>query len=283
MLFKRNCLVFFIATGFLLMIEPAFAQETVSQEKPWEKFSFNLGYFIADTNTDIRIGAGLGITVDVERALGLDTTNKVARLDALWRFTDNRRHRFDFTWFSWRRDGSRTVGQDIRYEDDDGNVIEIPIGSQVTTKFDLDVYKGAYSYSFFQDDRIDLAANFGLYVMPIKFELHATGLIDVDETERFTAPLPTLGIRADFSITPKWFIRTGFEVLYLKIDEFTGSIYDAHASIEYLPWKHFGFGLSYNIFDLQIEADGEDYPQIDLDGELEFRYSGILLYAKLFF
>ncbi|MGD8428755.1 MAG: hypothetical protein PVH63_14110, partial [Balneolaceae bacterium] len=123
----------------------------------------------------------------------------------------------------------------------------------------------------------------GLYVMPIDIGLNATGLINVDETERFTAPLPTLGLRADFAITPKWFLRSSLEIFYLEIREFTGAIYDSHVAIEYLPWKHFGFGLGFNKFNLDIEADGEDYPQIDFKGELNFKYTGLLLYAKLFF
>jgi hypothetical protein len=204
-------------------------------------------------------------------------------VDTFWRFTENRRHRLDFTWFSFRRDGNRTIGKDIEYEDDEGNIITIPTGSQVNTKFNLDIYKVAYSYSFFQDDRMDLAANIGLFIMPIDIGLNATGLINVDETERFTAPLPTFGLRMDFAITPKWFLRSGFDVFYLEIKEFKGTVYESHAAIEYLPWKHFGFGLGFNAFNLDIEADGEDYPQIDFVGELNFKYSGLLLYAKVFF
>jgi len=32
-----------------------------------------------------------------------------------------------------------------------------------------------------------------------------------------------------------------------------------------------------------IEADGEDYPGIDFKGELDFKYTGLLLDAKMFF
>ena len=283
MFIKRKCLCVFFVVSLLFTIQPAFAENPASQDTPWEKFSFNAGYFISSTNTNLSLGSGLGVTVDVEELLGLDTTNSVFRVDAFWRLTDNRRHRLDFTWFSFRRDGNRTIGQDIEYEDDEGNIITIPAGSQVNTKFDLDIYKAAYSYSFFQDDRIDFAANIGLYIMPIDIGINATGLINVDETERFTAPLPTLGIRMDFAITPKWFLRSGFDVFYLEVKEFTGAIYESHVAVEYLPWKHLGFGLGFNTFNLDIEADGEDYPQIDFVGELNFRYSGLLLYAKMFF
>jgi hypothetical protein len=283
MLTKKKYLCVFWVAGIILFMKPAWAENPGSQDTPWEKFSLDAGYFIADTNTELSLGSGLGITADVEELLGLDTTNNVFRIDAFWRFTKNRRHRLDFTWFSFRRDGSKTLGRDFTIKDDEGNEVTIPAGSQVNTKLNLDIYKAAYSYSFFQDDRMDLAANIGLYVMPIDVGIESSGLINVDETQRFTAPLPTLGIRMDFAITPKWFLRSGFDVFYLEIDQFKGRIYDSHAAIEYLPWKHVGFGLGYNLFDLSIEADGEDYPQIDFMGKLDFKYSGLLLYAKMFF
>jgi hypothetical protein len=128
---------------------------------------------------------------------------------------------------------------------------------------------------------MDLAANVGLYVMPIDIDLKASGLINVDQSETFTAPLPTIGLHADIVITPKWFLRTGFEVFYLEINEFTGAIFETRVALEYLPWKHLGFGMAFNTFNLTVEADGEDYPGIDFNGEIDFTYAGLLLYAKM--
>jgi hypothetical protein len=283
MLGKNKYLYVLFVAGLLFFIQPVWAENPTSHDTPWEKFSLTAGYFISNVDTDLSVGSDLGITVNAEDLLGLDTTNSVFRIGASWRFTDNRRHRLDLTWFSFRRDGSTTVGRDFTIKDDEDNEIVVPAGSQVNTKFDLDIYKAAYSYSFFQDDRVDLRFSLGLYVMPIDIGLQATGLINVDETERFTAPLPTLGLRADFAINPKCFLRTGLEVFYLEINEFTGTIYESHVAVEYLPWKHFGFGLGFNTFNLNIESDGEDYWEIDFKGELDFRYSGLLLYAKLFY
>jgi len=278
MLIKRKFRFLFVAASLLLFIPPAMAEDT-----PWEKFNLDLGYFIANTKTDFRLGSGLGFSVDVEDLLGLDTTNSAFRAGASWRFTDNRRHRLDFEWFSFRRDGSRTIGEDIHYKDEDGNDQVIEAGTQVDSFFDFDIYEVAYSYSFFQDDRIDLAGSLGLYVMPIDFGLNATGLINYGRSETFTAPLPTFGLRADFAITPKWFFRSGIKVFYLEIGEFAGSILETHAAIEYLPWKHLGFGLGFDSLNVHVEADGEDYPGIDFKGEVDFRYTGLLLYTKLYF
>jgi hypothetical protein len=281
MLIKRKYLYVFVAASLLLFIQPAWAENPVSNDTPWEKFNVNLGYFISNADTSLSLGSGVGLTVNVEDLLGLEGTTNVFRMDGSWRFTDNRRHRFDFTWFSFSRDGSKTIGQDIPIEDENGNEIIIPAGTQVNSKFDLDIYRAGYSYSFFQDDRMDLAFTIGLYVMPIDIELNATGLVNVDETARFTAPLPSLGLRMDFAITPKWFLRSNFEIFYVEIKEFKGTLYESGVAIEYIPWKHLGFGLAFNVFDLDIEADGEDYPGIDFTGEIGFRYTGLLLYAKM--
>ena len=283
MLFKRKYLCVFFAASVIFCIKPALAENPASHDTPWEKFSLDLGYFIANTNTDISLGSGLGLTVSVEDLLGLDSTDSVFRVGGSWRFTDNRRHRLNLDWFSFRRDGSTTIGRDFTIKDDEGNEITVPAGSQVTSKFNFDIYKAGYSYSFFQDDRMDLAFKIGLYVMPIEIGLNASGLINVNETERFTAPLPTFGLRMDFAITPKWFLRSNVEIFYLEIQEFTGTIYESGVAIEYLPWKHLGFGLGFNTFNFEIEADGEDYPGIDFKGEIEFQYTGLLLYAKMFF
>jgi hypothetical protein len=273
---KRKFLYVFIAASLLLFIKPALAED-------WEKFSLNLGYFIANTQTGVRLGSGLGVSVDVEDLLGLDTTNSAFRAEASWRFTDNRRHRLDFQWFSFRRDGSNKIGQDIHYKDKDGIEHTIPAGTYVESFFDFDIYQFAYSYSFFQDDRIDLAGSLGLYVMPIDFGLTATGLLNVGGSESFTAPLPVLGVRADFEITPKWYFRSGLQLFYLELGEFQGSILETNVAIEYLPWKHFGFGLGFDSLNVHVEADGDDYPGIDFKGEINFHYTGLQLYAKLYF
>jgi len=275
---KRKFRYLFVAASLLFFIQPAMAEDT-----PWEKFNLDLGYFIANTDTGVRLGSGLGVSVDMEELLGLDSTDSAFRVGASWRFTDNRRHRLDFQWFSFGRDGSRTIGEDIHYKDKDGNDQVIEAGTYVESYFDFDIYQLAYSYSFFQDDRIDLAGSLGLYVMPIEFGMNATGLISAGRSERFTAPLPTLGIRADFAITPKWIFRSGLEVFYLEIGDFAGSIIDANFAIEYLPWKHFGFGLGFDSLNVHVEADEEDYPGIDFQGEVNFHYTGLQLYAKLYF
>jgi len=281
---KRGIGVFTLALMMLLFVRPAAAELTESKVKPWEKFSLHLGAFLSDISSDLRVGSGIGVDVNLEDLLGMDTNTTVFRVDGTWRFTRNLRHRLDFSWFALRRDGSRQIGQDFTIKDpDDGSEVTIPAGTRVESVFNLDIYKLDYSYSFFQDDRFDLALAFGLFIMPIKFGFTSSGLVTEKVDESITAPLPVVGFRGDFALTPKWFLRIGTEIFYLEIEQFRGSLYNAQAGVEYKPWQHVGIGLGVESFRVSLEAEGEDYPGIDLNGKIEFAYVGLQLYTKIFF
>jgi hypothetical protein len=72
-------------------------------------------------------------------------------------------------------------------------------------------------------------------------------------------------------------------VFYFQYQNFSGGLFDAKVGLEYNIWKHFGVGVAYDYFRLQVKAEGQDYPYIDLVGKIQFNYGGILLYGKLFF
>lgn len=259
------------------------AQVDKPGHQPWEKFGANLGIFVSALDTSFRIGSGVGLDIDVEEMLGLETSDTVFRTDALWRFSENRRHRLDFTWFSFKRDGNRQILDDITIEDKDGNPITITAGTNVEASFDMDIYELAYSYSFIQDDRIDLAAGIGIYVMPMDYGLNASGAIETGGSEKFTAPLPVVGLRMDIAVTPKWFFRTATQVFYLEYEKFTGSVLEFRAAVEYKPWQHVGIGMGFDTFGVQLEADGEDWPGADFKGNVDFNYTGLQLYLRVFF
>jgi len=133
------------------------------------------------------------------------------------------------------------------------------------------------------DDRIDIGASVGLYIMPISFQLSASGLLTNQVSESVTAPLPVFGLRSDFALTPKWFLKLYADVFYLEYQQFKGAIYNTSIGLEYKAFKRVGFGLATDIFNLSVEAEGEDYPQVDLVGKIEYRYVGAMLYARVYF
>ena len=269
-----------ISIGFALVGRVALAAETEKKSSPWERYSANLGIFIATTNSTARIGStSVGVEFDVEDTLGLGSGNNAFRIGAAWRFTENRRHRVDFNWFRLEKDGSRVLSRDLEV---DGTTI--PAGSGVDSEVKLDVFRGSYSYSFIQDDRMDLAAVAGLYIAPMSLSITGTSGFSGTIEQSFTAPLPVLGLRADFAITPKWFLRTGFDVFYISVDEYTGFLTDVQVAVEYKAWKHVGFGLGFDTMHIEVEADSEtSVPGVNATGEFGFDYAGIYAYTKIYF
>lgn len=263
--------------------QPLMADDSV-KDSPWAKFSFDAGAFLSTTNTNVRFGSGVGVSVDLEEALGMDIDHNVFRVDSYWRFSKNRRHRVDFSWFSYNRTGTRTIDEEITIKPPDEEDIAIPVGTKVESFLDLDIYQLDYSYSFIQDDRLDFAGQFGLYIMPISFGFSATGFVDEEADQDFTAPLPVLGFKFDVLIAPKWYFRSGTQLFYIQYENFTGSLVNGRAAVEYNPWKHVGLGLGIDALRMAVEADGGgDYPGIDLRGNVEFGYTGIMLYGRVFF
>jgi len=276
--------IFAIAVVFFLFPQDIMAEDWDLDEKPWEKFGANLGLFVSNIESSFRIGSGIGLDINVEELLGLESTNSAFRADILWRFSKNRRHRLDFGWFSFRRSGDRAFLQDITIEHPiTGEEITIDAGTQVKGFFNFDIYQLNYSYSFLQDERIDLAALFGLYIMPIDVGISAAGFVDKEGTAKFTAPLPALGLRMDFALTPRWFLRSKTQLFYMEFENFKGSLLAFSAALEYNPWKHFGIGLGIDSFVVNVDAKGEDWPLIDFVGNISFGYTGFQLYLRYFF
>jgi hypothetical protein len=271
----------YVAVFALAFLSPSVvAAEDGEKAKPWERFSLNLGGFIAVTNSDLRLGSqssGVGIDVNGEDALGLDSSFTVFRADAVYRFTDNRRHRFDLSYVDLGRSATRTLQTEIQIKDQ-----VFPVGTTIDTLFDLKIIRAAYSYSLFQDERIDLGLSGGLYVMPIKIRVSSSHSGTAEE-ESITAPLPVLGLRFDFAITPKFFLKQNIDFFYLQYQNFQGSLLDAKIALEYNVWKYLGFGIAYDYLRIQVKAEGQDYPGIDMVGKLQFGVGGLLLYGKIYF
>jgi hypothetical protein len=274
--------VFFIIFS---MNAPAGAAEK-GENLPWKKAYLNLGGQLAALDSGFKLSsqaAGIGIDLDVEDALELETSQNIFRVDAGWRFTKNKRHKAEFSWFRFDRSGTRFLNQAIEIPDGEGGSTSIGPG-QLQSDFKLDVYKLKYEYSAILDDRFDLNLGVGVYVMPVKFGFTGTlnGAGQEKLSEDITAPLPVLGLGFDFAITSKWFLRQQTDLFYLELGDFRGGIVSSNIAVEYLPWKWAGFGLAFDSMKLTVEAEGNDYPGVDFNGAVNISYIGALLYLKMY-
>ena len=272
--FQPVAIFFFIfVLGSWTLVLRVGAESDKAEEKPWERFSLNLGGGVTFLKSDVRIGSeSTGISVNVEDALGLDTNMVVLRAEGIARLGDSRRHRLDFGYFDLSRSGTKTLGRDITI----GNTV-YPIGTTVDTKFDMKLFKGAYSYSLVQDARIDFGLGAGLYVLPVKFQISSSSSGAMEDSTS-TSPLPFVEAHIDYALTPKLFLKQKLDLFYAEYKQFKGRLVDASIGLEYNIWKHFGMGLAFNIFSLSVQDNGE---ATNLKGSIAFAFSGLMLYGKV--
>ncbi|MCB0494853.1 MAG: hypothetical protein KDC79_01840 [Cyclobacteriaceae bacterium] len=278
----QSFLVLFIGTMGL----PALSQEADTGTKPkassstssWDRFTLNAGGFVSANNSGIMIGSqqiGAGLQIDVEDALGLKTTSFVFRIDPKLRFGANRRQFVSLSYFDVRRSASKVLEKDLEIGDQ-----TFPLGTEVSSRFDLTIIRAKYGYSFFHDDRISMGASFGFYIMPLKFTAKAPNI--EEQNTHFIAPLPLLGFYSDFKINDKLYLAQSIEFLYLAYKGSSGKITDLNVSLEHKTLKHFGLGAGININALNIKVVDENTP-LDFVGKIQMEYSGFMLYAKYYF
>jgi hypothetical protein len=250
---------------------------SVEKEKlPWSRWDIAAGGFIASTNANVRIGLpGVGVDINLDEALGIKTSDSVFRVDAGFRFGSTQRHRIDFTWFDLTQSGSKTLDQDITVGD-----TTFPAGTAANSEYTLAFYNVRYSYSFILDERVDFALSAGLHITDVGLSVEAAGLGTAGDS--VTAPLPVVGGRLDVALTPRWFLRTSLEALYVEFSNFRGLLTDMILATEYRIWDHFALGLGLNAVRMGLEVEDQS-AGLDFNGSVTSTFVGLMIYGKLSF
>lgn len=247
-------------------------------EYRWERFSVSFGGFLSGLSSDLNIGSkqlGVGVNINLENALGLETNSTVLRSEAEYWFGKTRRHAARFAYYGFYRKAQKQLTDDLQIGD-----VTFTSGTTLASSFDLEVFKFDYAYAIYMDERVKLNATLGFFFLPLSFSASA------DENENtafsFTAPLPALGFRTTFAVTPNIYIIQNIEVLYLSVGSYTGSMTDLNIKAEYTPWNHFGVGLGLNSYKLNFTKTAPD-TYLDFVGTIKTGYTGLMFYVKYFF
>jgi hypothetical protein len=272
-----------IIRHLLYALIPLFAMMGPAQaeEPPVDKFRLAIGgYAIARYDSNISMSdpdLGTGISINPQDTLGIDTENTVLRIEGYYRFRP--KHALTYSWYSINSTGSKTIDEEISWIDPDGNPITIPVGAQVNSILDYDIFKVGYLWSFHHSDKVELGVGAGLHITRLTMALDASTLSkDALQNVNTTVPLPVLSFVLNYNVTPTfgWYLKT--EAFALNFDNWSGTYRDTTLGMEYRAWKHvaLGAGLSSNALDL--DEQGSNY-------HLRFNntISGGLIYVATYF
>jgi hypothetical protein len=258
---------------------PAVAEEGFDRGSK-DIFLISAGTFLIDFDTNASLDSetlGKGTDIDFEDDLGLVANQNRARLDGYWRFAH--KHRLDFALYYYNRTADRTIDQQIEWGD-----VTYDVGAEIHSEVKFQFFKLNYKYSFVRTQNLEFAFSAGLSTIRTEAELAGQGTVSGGVGESFQkkansllVPIPVLGLYGEWCMVRNLYLRGGVEYLAVNVAGWEGSVKDVRASVDWYPFKHFGFGVGYNIFRLDGTKDG------DAVFDFRYEYSGLLGYATYVF
>jgi hypothetical protein len=253
------------ATLAALATLPAVAADPLYEEG----VSFRLGGLQSSAETRLRVDAAngaLGTSISLEDDLGFSDSEFLPTFDAVWRI--NPRHRIGLGYLRLARDSQKTISGEIRFGDQ-----VFPVSSEVSSKFDSDIWSLTYGWSFYREGGNELALLLGLHTTKFSTKLETTTGSIAEAAER-TIPLPTIGIQGSWAVSPSWRINGAVQVFSLEYDDYEGSFTTGSLAAEYRINRNFAVGAGYTLNDYNL-----DVTKGKARGSFEYQFNGPMIYV----
>lgn len=241
----------------LVIATPAFANDKIT-----DKFKIAVGSYVItryDSSmslTDRGIGAGLSIVP--EETLGWNLEQSVLRVDGQYRFSGI--HSLTYSWYRITSNGDNVLLNDIEWVDDNGDTITIPTGATVNSRFEYDIYKIGYLWSFYNSDKVKLDAGGGFHVTRLAVSLNSDTTSSGIEARdvKTTVPLPVLSFGLTYKVTPKFNWHLKSEYFRLAFEDWNGVYADNILGLDYRFADHVSVGMGFGGNTLAIIESGSD-------------------------
>ena len=282
---QRAALLLLVFMMWLLTFSTPLQAEETSDTKTDTTLSDKLmirggwAYVFGATTTAAVSGPvlGLGTSLDFTNTLGGNTSTDAFRIDTLYRFND--RHAIGFSWYRIGLSGEKNLNQQIQVRDD-----IISAGASTQTSLSFNIYRLLYDYSFYRNEKVELAISPGLYMMRTKFHFAGQGTINGTAgsttivNEELTLPLPSIGLVANYNITPKLGFQSRYDFFYLSVGDYSGTMFEFYAGLEYRLFRHFAMGAAYDRLQAGLRGDGDKGFTVNFSYNLAYVYATLYLF-----
>jgi len=242
-----------------------------------DKWKINVGaMFVTNFETEMRLtpnNVPIGVRINTKDQLGMKNDTGVFRLDGYYPLGG--RHSIEFSYFAIKSNGSRSISKDIEWGDNN-----ISAGAQITSHFNMNIYKVNYGYSFYHNEDIELALTAGLHITSLDVGLGASGTVNGTPLTTYTSstsatiPLPIIGLKGEYTIIAKTlFVNYKTDYFFMDYDGLAGSLISSALNLEYRFLDNIGVGIGYNSNKIFLKVD-DGGKELDVTNEL----SGTLIY-----
>lgn len=186
--------------------------------------------------------------------LGLDDNLVTPAFGAHFNFGKKWTMRLDY--FGYHDDANNTAEFDFDF----GNGI-FPIGAELYSNLDLDVYVINLAYNLYSTERGKFGVGLGVHLADIDIKVSSQIKVDgsnipvQEDAIDFTAPLPNLYMAGAYACTDRFLLRYGGGWMSLNYDDYEGQLFFANAALEYWFFQNAGLGFGYRYLKVDIDYD----------------------------
>ena len=214
-----------------------------------------------------------GDDIDFDDRLRVSQHSTLFNGQVRWKFSKQKKWSLAGQYFSNKAEGETELLEDIEW---DG--LTFREGSFVKAGVKLAVTRLFIGRSFIMNDRNDFGAGIGIHNLDMELFIEGEVAID-DETTGFqrgevgdNQPLPNIGAWYNFSPAKKWLLHARVDWISANIGDYDGTLWNTNVGVNYQAWRHIGFDLSWQYFNLNLKVDKSDWK-----GQADMTYSGPVL------
>lgn len=280
---SRNRLISALAcAGLLIVWLPLVAAANESDDlHPFltNGFSLDVGIFHPDRELDLRVNGtirGENNEINFDEGLKLGNPDDIFAAEMAWRF----RGRWSVLaqFFDSSDSGSAVLGEDIEWGD-----VVFGAGTGATAGIDFTLTRLFVGRQLDTSKYQDVGIGGGIHYLDIGAYIEGTIIVNVGtayarESVSESAPLPNIGAWYRYSISPRWAFRTRLDLLSASVGDYEGMLLNTSLGVNYQAFEHFGIGLAYNYFELDVSIKRSDWR-----GDIEAVFGGPYFYASAYF
>lgn len=243
--------------------------------KYWGNFGvyFSARDFDASANGSI---AGITRGFDFESTTGLNDQPDLFMAELGWQFAP--KWGLALQYFDSERSASKTLSNRIEWQD-----LVFDVGVRVDAGTDVEVTRLFFARRFRDNGPHSLRLGAGIHWLSMRASLAGEATLN-DLSREFRRsvvkadlPMPNVGAWYRYSPSRRWMFNFRADWLSASIDKYEGGIWNVSAGVNFNPWEHFGFGLSYQFFQLSGRINEERWR-----GEVQTTFTGPFVYMSAY-
>ncbi len=242
-------------------------------------FSIDIGVFYPDRELDLRVNgsiAGINDEIDFDKRRQFTSAGDIFATELSWRF--HGRWSFVGQYFKAEDGTSAVLKEDIEW----GNVV-FGAGSNVAVGTNFTLTRIFFGRQLDISKSHGVGIGGGIHWLNIGTFIEGEILINgtpasARRSVSAEAPLPNIGAWYKYSISPRWALRARLDLLSANVGDYDGLLLNSALGVNFEAFEHFGIGLNYNYFKLDIGIDKSDWR-----GDFETLYEGIYVYASYYY